>query len=245
MGHALMVGALSPERMRDIKDKRMASAAVGRQRRNDTKGDIGKDIVSQCHTGEDGRLKVNANVLEAMGLNTQCDLKYEYTVFKALNMNPGVQQYDEKMAFSRWLETPEHLRVPSTMQEAADILGMSTRSLMGWKTSPDIINFINQDVESRIGGLYKMCIYRLGEGIDRGDKGCFEIFLKHFKEKQDATKSKRKGLLVPLALQKEADEHATLTEAYSREGVALKTEKEAINAKYFSDTLGKKEEISQ
>ena len=45
-------------------------------------------------------------------------------------------------------------------------------------------------------------------------------------------------------MQKEADEYAKLND-HEMQGVALKSTKEAINGKYFSETLEKKEEIPQ
>ena len=247
-GHALQMKVIPAERMAEIKEKRMASAAAGRISRRGKAEGIGKKLAEKCSTSEDGHLLVDPIVLEAMGLNTPCDLATEYATFLALNIDPTVTNYAAKMAFSRWLETPEHLREPRTMKEAGAVLGVDSRNLTVWKTSPDIINFINQDVESRIAGLYKLTIYRLGEGIQRGDKGCMEIFLKHNKEKQDANRNKTRagGMLkdIPKEMLDTANAYAEST-GKKNYNQALKSEKDIINSKYFAETLPDNKEIKQ
>ena len=247
-GHAMQLKMIPAEKLAAIKAKRLASAADGRVRRRSKADGISKRIADRCSTSEDGRLLVDPIVLDAMGLNTPCDLATEYATFLALNIDPTVTNYAAKMAFARWLETPEHLREPRTLKEAGAVLGVDPRNLTVWKTSPDIINFINQDVEARIAGLYKLTIYRLGEGIQRGDKGCMEIFLKHNKEKQDANRNKTRagGMLkdIPKEMLKTANDFAEST-GKKNYNQALKAEKELINSKYFTETLPNGEEIKQ
>jgi hypothetical protein len=243
-GHARRVGAMPQEKVEATNRKHKETWNDIRTKNGDKKKELTKDIIEGCKTEHGGKLKINHEVLEAMGLTSQCDIRYELGVFVATNAKPGVKYWNEKMAFAKWLETPAHLRVPPTMEEAADILGVSIKALMLWKSSPEIINFINDDIESRSSGLYKMFIYKLGEGIQRGDKGCMELFAKHFKERKDSKKSGHKELDIPAEMQKEADEFGETINKENR-GAALKTEKMLLNNGYFNTTLTPKTETEQ
>lgn len=244
-GHARQMDTMSAEKVAASNRKGKALHTKYRQKRRDKKAEIGKEIIDLCKTGTDGRLKLSPDVLDAMGLTSQCDLEYEYKAFMALNPNPGVENWNEKMAFARWLETPAHLRVPKDMGEAAAILGVSFRALAMWKTSPDIINFINADMESRMGGLYKLAIYAMGEGIVRGDKGFTEVFIKHYNDKKETNKGRGKVLEnVPKEMQKEADEYGALIKQQNM-GAARKSEKTLLNDNYFGNTLKPGSETEQ
>lgn len=232
-GHALQMGTMSAEK----KAAGYAKLKESRRNRKNGKRDKKEKIGQELKAGPIAKREINHEVLEAMGLNSQCDLEYEFKVFVATNPRPGVENWNEKMAFARWLESPEHLRVPPTLDEAAVVLGVSVRALGMWKTSPEILNFINDDLRLRACGLYKLALYNMGDGMARGDKGLTDTYLKHLNEIKDIAKGKGSVLKdVPKEMQKEADEYGALIKQQNI-GTARKSEKTLLNSNYFNGTL--------
>jgi hypothetical protein len=203
-----------------------------RKKKAEPKNDPGLKVNTP---GEAERHLINETVLDAMGLKEPCDLETEVALFRALNNKPTYVNYDEKMAFARWLESPIHLRKPQSMKEAAVILGVTYQTLQVWKISPEVIDFINSDVESRIGGLYKLALYKLGVNIDRGDVRSIDTFLKYYGEKRAEKNKSRKSLNLPQELQKEADDYARSSGERNR-NASLTSEKSMVNRNFFSKT---------
>jgi len=184
---------------------------------------------------------VNKNVLDAMNLNEPCDLKTEYAIFCATNPNPTFVKYNEKMAFARWIRTPAHLRTPQTTEEAADILGITSKTLNCWRTSPDVIRFINEDTENRFLGLYPFAMYKLGCRIDNGDVQGIKLYKEWYEEKMARANKKEVRLDIPEDLQKEAAEHAAETGKINR-GQSLASEKNMVVDSYFAGKLPSEDE---
>lgn len=208
-----------------------ADALNERQRRAATKHEQRERKIEADKISE--KISLNDDVLEAMGLKDPCDLAEEYKQFKILNTKQTYVNYNEKMAFARWLETPAHLRIPGTIEEAAKILGCLPNTLITWKTAPEVIDFMNSDVRSRARGLFRLAMYKLGVNIDRGDVKSIEAMMKYEGEEHSRSSKKSKALNIPEEEQRQADEYARSVGNQNRE-VALKSEKALVVAEYFN-----------
>lgn len=125
---------------------------------------------------------INASIIDAMGLNEPCDLESELALYKALNLGEGQENYDEKMAFARWLSTPEPKRKPRDMAEAAKILGATVRTLELWRRSPDMARLKARNGEAIIENSYNLVVYKVLEGVDRLDPRYIKLFNEMRKE---------------------------------------------------------------
>lgn len=184
---------------------------------------------------------INQRVLEAMNLNDPFDLKTEYAIFVATNPNPGYVRYNEKMAYARWLRTPAHIRTPQTTEEAAEILGVSFMTLSNWKSHPDIIRFINEDMESRFMSLFPFAMYKLACRIDSGDTQSIKLYKEWYEDKKERLNKKESPLDIPDDLQKEANEYATETGKINR-GQSLASEKNMVIDQHFAQKLPEDDE---
>lgn len=223
--HAKIMGMLSGEKLEQTRLAREEARQAKKQRRAEA------DTKAQ-ETMSGPEINLNPRVLEAMGYTNPCYLAEEYALFKTLNQKPTHVNYDEKMAYARWLESPKHLREPRTMAEAAKILGVTEKTLISWSTSPDVIDFMNADIESRSRGLFKLAMYKLGENIDRNDTKSIIDYLKYKEEQDNKRQVKTRSLNLSPEEQKEADDFARSTGERNR-GVALKAEKAMVQANVF------------
>lgn len=242
-GHARQMGAMPPEVVAAAVARRRASLDARIARGKGNKKAIEKEVGSAIAENVGKKHDIDPRVLAALGLDVQGDLEYEYKVFLATNAKPGVNDWNEKMAFARWLSTPEHLRFPKTIEEAAKVLGMSVRALNMWKTSPEIINFINDDTKSRMMGLYRLTMYELGKGVVRGDPQCMKEVIRHCEKMEETSKDKRRALDIPKEMQQQANDFARSTNDVNHAD-ALTSEKVLQSNRHFSTTL-EKEEVRQ
>lgn len=226
-GHARAQGLIPKEKL----DEQQANRTAGIRKRIEKISSGGNtDVLTE--SGESPY--VNSNVLEAMNLNDPCDLKAEYAVFKALNINPGYEQYDEKMAYARWLRTPKHLRTPQTTEEAAEILGVTARCLYVWKTAPDVVRFINKDAENRALCMFPFTMYKLGCRIDQGDAQAIKLYKDWYAEKTASLEKSVKTLDLDPELEREALEYGEATGKVNRH-VSLVSEKNMVIDGHFAD----------
>jgi len=232
--HGVKMGTVPREAIEKKKKSHKDSIVEKRQRRTEADEKVQENITNP-------EIKLNPRVLEALGFDRPCHLDEEYALWKSINQKPTVVNYDEKMAFARWLETPKHLRNPKTMAEAAVILGVTEKTLISWTTSPDVVDFMNMDIESRSRGLFKLAIYKLGENIDKNDTKSIIDFLKYHEEKEAKRQIKTRSLELTPEEQKQADDHARSMGERNR-GVALKSEKSMVIANALK---GISEEIKQ
>lgn len=179
---------------------------------------------------------INNRVLEALNFKDQCNLAEEYALFRAMPSRRTFVDYDEKMAFARWLEAPAHLRVPQTIEEAAKVLGRSPKTLISWKTAPEIIDFINSDMEMRLLGLFPLAIYKWGVNIDRGDIRSITEFKAYYEEKQQQRSKSRKSLDIPQDLLKEANDYSR-SQGEQNRGAALTAEKNMVIQSHFNKPI--------
>jgi hypothetical protein len=217
----------------ELAERREKSTAGLRNRQN-KQNDRVRELVDGDGSGQ-GSPYVNANVLEAMNLNDPCDLKTEYAVFKAINQNPSYEQYDEKMAYARWLRTPKHLRTPATTEEAAEILGVTAKTLYVWKTAPEIVRFINKDTEVRSLSMFPFAMYKLGCRIDQGDAASIKLYKEWYEEKMATMEKKGKELNLDPELEREAIEYSEATGKINR-NESLSSEKNMVVDNHFAAT---------
>jgi hypothetical protein len=239
-GHARQMGTMPPEVVAAAIAKRRVSLDARMARGKANKERLANGVAGAIVENIGKKHDIDPRVLVALGLDSQNDLEYEYKVFVATNAKPGVKDWNEKMAFARWMSAPEHLRFPKTLDEAAKILGLSVRALTMWKTSPEIINFINDDTKSRMMGLYRLTMYEMGAGVVRGDVQCMKEVIRHCEKMEETSKDKRRALDIPKDMQQQADDFARATNTVNKDD-ALKSEKGMHREKYFNATLNKEE----
>lgn len=121
---------------------------------------------------------ISPEILDAMGLKEQRSLEDELALYKALNLGEGQENYDEKMAYARWLSTPEPHRKPRTIDEVAQILGVTKFTLEMWRRSPEIVKFKARNAEMMLENAYQFVAYKALEGCARGDARFFEVYRK-------------------------------------------------------------------
>jgi len=121
-------------------------------------------------------------ILGVLGKNEKYDLIYEYSLMKSLNIDPQKEKYAEKFAFALWLNTPEAMRMPKTMEEAAEILGVVMVTLAMWRRSPEITRIINDKARESHCRSYPYIFEKLLEQVALGSERAMDIGLKHIKE---------------------------------------------------------------
>jgi hypothetical protein len=219
--HARQMGTMPAEDMEYERKRRSETKAEQKER---------KDKATQAALNDES---LNKNVLTALNLNQPCDLRVEYAELKALNQRRTFINYDEKFAFARWLQTPQHLRKPQAVEDAAVILGVSPNTLNNWRTSPDIIKIINADTENRALGLFPLAMYKLGVGVDRGDVQSIKLYKEWYEEKMAVMNKTAKSIDLPPEMQKEANDYGRATQANTN-GVALEAEKNMVIATHYA-----------
>ncbi len=224
-GHARQAGLITPEQTAEATQKRLENIKKTREKINENV----KNAVNNASEGS----PINKTVLEAMNLNDPCDLASEYAIFKTLNQNPSYENYDEKMAFARWLRTPQHLRTPQIIEDAAKILGVSAYVLFAWKTAPDVVRFINMETENRALCMFPFAMYKLGCGIDRGDTTSIKLYREWYEEKMASLKKTEKTLNLSPELEREAAEYRAATGITNR-GKSLASERNMVIDNHFA-----------
>lgn len=219
--HARQMGTMPKEDM-EYERKRRADTKAEQKERHDK---ATKSVLNDE--------SLNKNVLTALNLNQPCDLKAEYAELKALNQRRTFINYDEKFAFARWLQTPQHLRKPQAIEDAAVILGVSPNTLNVWRSSPDVIKIINADTETRALGLFPLAMYKLGVGVDRGDVQSIKLYKEWYEEKMAVMNKTVKSIDLPPDMQKEADDYGRATQGRNL-GVALEAEKNMVISKHYA-----------
>jgi len=227
MAHARSTGVVPPEQV--------AEEVKARHEKTRKSRELTDERIFGATASNGDTLYVNKNVLEAMNLNDPCDLETEFTIFKAINQNPGYENYSEKMAFARWLRTPKHLRNPQIIEEAAPILGVTSKTLYCWKTAPDVVRFINMEAENHALSMFPFAMYKLGCGVDRGDATSIKLYKEWYEEKMASRNKKEKRLELPDDIQKEADEYGAATGKQNR-GQSLVSEKNMVIDNHFAGT---------
>ncbi len=235
MAHARSTGVVPPEQVAEEVKRRMERTRLRREQM--------EEKILGATTGAGESLYINKNVLEAMNLNDPCDLETEFTIFKAINQNPGYENYSEKMAFARWLRTPQHLRKPQIIEDAAVILGVKPQTLYSWKSAPDVVRFINMETENRALSMFPFAMYKLGCGVDRGDTTSIKLYKEWYEEKMASLNKKEKRLELPADIQQEADEYGAATGKQNR-GQSLVSEKNMVIDNHFvgSGLIGENEQ---
>jgi hypothetical protein len=232
-GHARLMGTMPEEALRKEQERRAATKEEQRERKEIATGKVAEGTESVA--GENPRL--NASVLDAMGLKDPCDLQTVYDEFVAVPNGPTYESYNEKMAFARWLESPMHLRTPKTIEAAAVILGVSPKTLFVWKSLPEVIDFINMDTEKRALGMFPLAMYKLGVNIDRGDVKSIQTLMEYCEKKSIENNKKRKGMNIPADMTKIADDFARATMTKQNTGPALAAEKNMVLTDHFNESM--------
>lgn len=219
--HARMLGLMSEEDRQRETERRADGQAESRKRKDDA-------IVAAASSET-----LNQRVLEALNFKDEVDLAEEYAMFCATPGNKTQVDYNEKMAFARWHNAPAHLKNPQTLEEAGQILGRTTKTLLLWKTDPLVIDFINSDMEKRALGLFPLAIYKLGANIDKGDRNSIALMMEYYEKKSAEGKKVRRGLELPPEMQKEADDYTRAVGEMSKTQ-ALGAEKNMVVDAYFN-----------
>lgn len=143
-------------------------------------------------------------ILSVMGKNEAYDLTYEYALLKKLNPEPQNEAYAEKFAFAMWLNTPESVRTPKELAEAAKILGVVETTLALWRRSPELVRIFNNKAKETACRSYPYIIEKALERVASGSERAMEILLKHIKEIQADSEPKSKIPMLSPALLAEA-----------------------------------------
>jgi len=238
--HARAMGVMTEPEMEHEKKRRMESKQEIKERKAEA---AQKADETMSGVGDAANSPINNRVLEALNFKDQCDLAEEYALFRAMPGRRTFVDYDEKVAFARWLEAPAHLRVPQTIEDAAKVLGRSPKTLISWKTAPEVIDFINADMEMRLLGLFPLAIYKWGVNIDRGDIRSITEFKAYYEEKQQQRNKSKKSLDIPHDLIKEANDYAR-SQGEQNRGAALTAEKNMVIQSHFNKPV-EDDEIKQ
>jgi hypothetical protein len=234
-GHARLMGTMPEEALKKEQERRAATKEEQRERKEIATENVVK--ATESVGGENPRL--NASVLDAMGLKDPCDLQTVYDEFMAVPNKPSAtyESHNEKMAFARWLESPVHLRTPKTMEGAAKILGVTTKTLFVWKSLPEVIDFINMDTEKRALGMFPLAMYKLGVNIDRGDVKSIQTLMEYCEKKSIENNKKKKGMNIPIEMLEVANDFARSTMVKKNSGPALAAEKNMVLTDHFNESM--------
>jgi hypothetical protein len=172
--------------------------------------------------------EATVGVLKQMNRNKEVDLAKEYLILKNLKQDPTQENYAEKYAFALWLNAPDTLRTPKTIEEAAQILGVSVFTVTVWRRSPEIIRIVNNDTKLTALRDYNYVWEKIMEGVARGDKGFADIALKHIKEIDAANSTVGKAFNLPSELKEEAARICNDGTANRATGVTDKIKKVAV-----------------
>jgi hypothetical protein len=121
---------------------------------------------------------VDIDIIKAMGLDEDCNLENELVLYKMLPCGDGQDSYAEKMAYARWVSTPELKRIPKTNLEAATILGVKQQTLELWRRSPEMAKMKSRNAETWLENAYPLIIHKTLSGCNRLDPRFFEIYRK-------------------------------------------------------------------
>ena len=154
-----------------MRDKRAATIGAQKEEAAEKHEEIIKDIDKNPET-----YGINPTIIEAMGLNNPVDLTNELALYRQLPMGDGQDNYAEKMAYARWISTPEAKRTPKTTPEAAQILGISLQTIEIWRRSPEVATFRRRDAENMVENAFPLVSYKMIEGCDRGDPRFFKLY---------------------------------------------------------------------
>jgi len=138
-----------------------------------------KEIVENS---ENNLNDIDKEVLQVLGKNEKCDLVHEYSFLKRLNSNPQSESYAEKFAFAMWLNTPEVSRTPETMDEVAQILGVSVYSLSLWRRSPELVRIFNNKAKQSFIGSLPWVHSKLLKRVATGSEKAMDVSIKIIKE---------------------------------------------------------------
>jgi hypothetical protein len=175
----------------------------------------------------DNLSETTKEILGVMGKNDPYDLSYEYALLKQLNPEPQNEKYAEKFAFAMWLNTPESVREPKSLLEAATILGVAEPTLALWRRSPELVRIFNNKAKETACRSYPYIIEKALERVAVGSERAMDILLKHIKEIQADTEPKSKIPLLSAALIAEAKNINEDGKTSKIEGVANHTLKAA------------------
>jgi hypothetical protein len=166
-----------PAKLDAAKDKRAATISA----KKDEAAENHDKLVNE--SGENpGKFGIDSSIIEAMGLNIQTSLEEELALYKSLNLGEGQENYDEKMAYARWLSTPESKRNPRSIEAAAKILCITKATLELWRRSPELTKFKSRNAEAMLENAYSLVVYKTLQGIDRLDYRFFKIYQELLKD---------------------------------------------------------------
>lgn len=178
------------ERMRETHRKKVARATAR-----------SKEVLEKS---SDSFTETTRKILDVLGKNESYDLGYEYALLKRLNPEPQNEAYAEKFAFAMWLNTPESVRTPKTLPEAAQILGVVEITLALWRRSPELVRIFNSKARETACRSYPYIIEKALERVATGSERAMEILLKHIKEIQADNEPKSKIMPLPAGMLDEA-----------------------------------------
>lgn len=161
-----------PDKLKPVTAKRQATIAKMQAEGINKNAEIIKEAATPGN-----KYGIDNDILEEMGLSGPVDLEIEYAHYKMLGIGEGQENYEEKMAFARWLSVPETERTPTDIKEAAKILGVTVFVLECWRRSPEIIKFKNRNVETVIDNSFRMVFYEVLKGVKRGDPRYVKIYM--------------------------------------------------------------------
>lgn len=195
--HAAHLG-LVPQ---DVMDKKAEKARESHRKKMARISEHSKETLEKSSNDLSDTTK---EILSVMGKNDPYDLAYEYALLKKLNPEPQNEAYAEKFAFAMWLNTPESVRTPKTLAEAAPILGVVETTLALWRRSPELVRIFNNKAKETACRSYPYIIEKALERVAIGSERAMEILLKHIKEIQADNEPKSKIPMLSPALLAEA-----------------------------------------
>jgi len=208
----------------DVLDKK---AAAFRETHRKKMARITKFTKDNLEKSSEDLSDTTKEILSVMGKNDPYDLSYEYALLKKLNPEPQNEAYAEKFAFAMWLNTPESVRTPKTLAEAAPILGVVETTLALWRRSPELVRIFNNKAKETACRSYPYIIEKALERVAVGSERAMEILLKHIKEIQADSEPKSRIMPLPAGMLDEAIKINTDSKSNKIEGVTNQTIKAA------------------
>ncbi len=201
-GHALQFGLVSREKRDETIAKTIET--IKQRRLSDAEASTVKTIIQETEKNPRTSM-VDEEILDILGINRPYGLVDDYNVQKEIIEHPEEVNYAKKICFARWLETRESKRTPKTLEEVAEILGVTTVCLKNWHGGPFVKRFATENMKNRIDRSQLFAEYHLLERIrDRSD-AANATWHKYYYE-PNKTKENNKAAEIPEHLKDEATE---------------------------------------
>lgn len=124
------------------------------------------------------------------------DLEAEYEENKSIGLDQSDTDYDKKRSYSAWYHAEKKTRKPKTRDGAAEILGVTPKTLRLWEKST-VLTLVRKemlDMIMRNGAGYEAFIMNLFQGLRQGKDKASDIYRHMFGEKEPPKSPQKSNL---------------------------------------------------